>query len=106
MGLPSAGEPPSLPGMTTPVLSSDPFPALLPIVGETSSMEKVDPNSASAEVIETLPGVGPKLAQEIVRYREERGPFRKAEDLLSVKGMGPKKLSQIEPYLIIRPHDK
>jgi len=71
-----------------------------------SSVEKVDLNSASAEMIEALPGVGPKLAREIVRYREEQGPFRKREDLLEIKGMGPKKLRQIEPYLTIGPNDK
>ncbi|MCG3115818.1 MAG: helix-hairpin-helix domain-containing protein [Candidatus Manganitrophus sp. SA1] len=69
-------------------------------------MEKVDLNSAAVEIIETLPAVGPKLAQEIVRYREERGPFRKVEDLLDVKGIGPKKLSRLAPYLIFGSNDE
>lgn len=103
--LPSDGTLPSAPVITAPV-SSDPSPSPVSTRGQASSVEKVDLSSASAESIESLPGVGPKLAQEIVRYREERGLFRRAEDLLEIKGMGPKKLRRIEPYLIFGSNDK
>lgn len=98
--LPPDDELPSVPVFTAPVLSPDPSPSPLSSGGSASLVVKVDLNSASVEIIETLPAVGPKLAQEIVRYREERGGFRKVEDLLGVKGIGPKKLSQLEPYLM------
>lgn len=104
--LPSDNEVPSAPVVTAPVLSSDPSSLPVPREVPASSVEKVDLSSASAEIIETLPGVGPKLAREIVRYREERGPFRKVEDLLEIKGMGPKKLRRIEPYLIVGSNEK
>lgn len=55
----------------------------------------LDLNSAGATELEALPGVGPVLAQRIVTYREERGPFVVVEDLLDVPGIGETKLSQM-----------
>jgi competence protein ComEA len=105
-GLSPDKEFPSAPRFTAPVPSFDPSPSPVSDDGPASSVEKVDLSSASAESIETLPGVGPKLAREIVRFREERGPLRRVEDLLEVKGIGPRKLSQIEPYLRFGSDDK
>ncbi|MBD2858825.1 helix-hairpin-helix domain-containing protein [Spongiibacter sp. KMU-158] len=48
----------------------------------------LDINTASAEELETLRGVGPQRAQAIVEYREQNGPFENAEDLSNVKGIG------------------
>jgi competence protein ComEA len=59
----------------------------------------IDINHASAEEFEKLPGIGPELAKRIVRYREKHGPFRRIEDLMAVRGMGPKKWRAIRPYL-------
>jgi competence protein ComEA len=56
-------------------------------------------NSASAAELETLPGIGPVLATNIVAYREAHGPFARIEDLLRVAGIGPAKLEQIQPFL-------
>jgi competence protein ComEA len=52
-------------------------------------------NSATAGELETLPGIGPGLAQSIVEYRESHGPFAAVEDLLLVPGIGPSRLAQI-----------
>ena len=52
----------------------------------------VNVNTADAEELETLTGIGPALAQAIVDYRAEHGAFRSAEDLLLVKGIGEAKL--------------
>jgi len=51
---------------------------------------KVNINSAGASELQSLPRVGPKLAQRILDYRKEHGPFKRTEDLLKVKGIGEK----------------
>jgi competence protein ComEA len=45
--------------------------------------------------LESLPGVGPILAQRIIEYREESGPFQSVDDLLNVKGIGPSLFEKI-----------
>ena len=52
----------------------------------------VNVNTADAEELETLTGIGPALAQAIVDYRAGQGAFRSADDLLLVKGIGEAKL--------------
>ena len=52
----------------------------------------VNINTADAEELETLTGIGPALAQAIVDYRAGHGAFRSADDLLLVKGIGEAKL--------------
>ena len=59
----------------------------------------LDINFASAEDLQKLPGVGPKLAQRIVAYRQKHGPFRRVEDLMAIQGMGYKKWKALQPYL-------
>ncbi len=61
----------------------------------------LDLNSAGATDLDALPGIGPALAQRIVAYRQQHGPFKKIDDLLQVSGIGPKLLDKIKPQLII-----
>jgi len=61
----------------------------------------VDVNAASAEELDSLPGIGPALAKRIIDYRQEHGPFAKVDDLLAVKGVGPKMLAKIRDRLTI-----
>lgn len=51
---------------------------------------KVNINSAGLNELQSLPRVGPKLAQRILDYRKEHGLFKRPEDLLKVKGIGEK----------------
>ena len=55
----------------------------------------VDVNAASAEQLDTLPGVGPSTAAAIIAYRDEHGPFATVDDLGEVRGIGPSKLDAI-----------
>jgi len=54
-------------------------------------VQKININKASTGELIQLKGIGPKLAERIVQYREEHGPFRMPEDIMKVKGIGPKK---------------
>jgi competence protein ComEA len=54
----------------------------------TSSPAKVNINTADAKALASLSGVSRSLAEKIVKYRDEHGPFRKPEDLRRVDGVG------------------
>jgi competence protein ComEA len=55
----------------------------------------VDLNAADAATLETLPGVGPVIAERIVTWREENGPFTSVDELAEVSGIGPAMLAKI-----------
>ena len=59
----------------------------------------INVNTASASELEELPGIGPVLAEAIVAYREEHGPFASAEELLGVYGIGEGKLAAMRGLL-------
>lgn len=62
----------------------------------------LDLNRATQQDLEALPGIGPALAGRIIEYRQKIGPFRTIDDLEQVSGVGPKKLTQVKPYLTIQ----
>lgn len=61
--------------------------------------QTIDPDRAAAVELARLPGVGMRLAKEIVADRELRGPFGSVEGLDRVRGLGPAKLANLEPFL-------
>lgn len=61
----------------------------------------IDPNLASKADLETLPGIGPVMAQRIIDYRRTYGPYKKIADLRKVSGIGRKKLEKLRPYVVI-----
>lgn len=63
----------------------------------------VDVNTADAEALCALPGIGPALSAAIVAEREANGPFRYPEDLLAVPGIGEKKLAAMRDMLAFAP---
>ena len=72
--------------------------------GEDFSYETPEPldlNTAAAEELAQLPGIGEVLAERIVTYREEHGPFTSAEELLNVSGIGEKKLEALLPEVTV-----
>ena len=60
---------------------------------------KVGLNSANQQQLETLPGVGPSLAQRILEYRSTHGGFRTIDELDDVAGIGPATLSRLRPLV-------
>lgn len=67
----------------------------------TATVPIVDLNKAGIGELTTVPGIGDVMAQRIVDWRKENGPFKRLEDLMKVKGVGEKKLAQLRPYLKI-----
>lgn len=63
---------------------------------EDDSVGKINVNSADAEELESLPGIGPARAKAIVAYREEHGPFQSISELTNVPNIGEGILSQIK----------
>jgi len=59
----------------------------------------VNVNTASAEELSLLPGVGPSRARAIIELRQQRGALKRVEDLLEVKGIGESSLAKLKPYL-------
>ena len=65
--------------------------------------EPIDINTAGADELVALPGIGPVTAARIIEDRQNRGPYRRVDDLLRVKGIGPKKLARIRPHVRVGP---
>ncbi len=59
-------------------------------------VKPVDMNRASEEELQALPGIGPVLAKKIVDYRDKNGYFRTLQDIMEIKGIGPKLLLRWE----------
>lgn len=59
----------------------------------------IDLNEAPPELLEQLPGVGPAKASAITALREERGGFRRVEELADVRGIGPRTVEKLRPLV-------
>lgn len=59
----------------------------------------VDINRGSADDLRRLPGIGPVLAERVIRHRQEHGKFGSIHDIQNVKGIGAKRFAQLEPYI-------
>ena len=66
----------------------------------SSPTAPVDLNSASAEQLDALPGIGPATAAKIVAFRQEHGPFHTVDDLDAVPGIGPSRIDQLKGLVI------
>ncbi len=58
-------------------------------------------NTANATDLQQVPGIGPSTAQKILDTRKSYGAFRSVDDLLAIKGIGPKKLEKMRKYLTV-----
>lgn len=62
---------------------------------------KININTAAAAELETLPRIGPKVAQRIVEFRSQNGNFKKIEEIMKVKGIGEKLFNQIKDLITV-----
>lgn len=70
-----------------------------------AALGRLDPDRASATEWERLPGIGPSLASRITADRAANGPFGSPEGLLRVRGIGPRTLERLRPFLRAAPVD-
>jgi competence protein ComEA len=63
---------------------------------------KTNINTADASQLAALPGIGPKVAEDIIKHREANGPFKTTEDLKQVKGIGDKKYDAIKDLISVK----
>jgi len=68
--------------------------------GKASAQGTVNINTATAEQLQLLPGVGPALAGRIIAFREANGPFKTADELTAVQGIGDKSIEKLRPYVV------
>jgi competence protein ComEA len=85
--------------LSAPILSAQSKPpAARPAATATAP---VNLNTATAEQLATIPGVGPKMAERIVDYRQKNGGFKKVEDLMNVSGVGEKSFLKMRPLITV-----
>lgn len=61
----------------------------------------VNVNTATAEQLELLPGVGPSRASAIIAHRAKHGAFKKPEDLIEVSGIGERAFERLRPFVAV-----
>src|SRR5271155_1718684 len=61
----------------------------------------VNLNTATAEQLQQVPGIGPSTADKILQMRKSYGAFKSVDDLLAIRGIGPKRLEKMRKYLTV-----
>jgi len=69
--------------------------------GRPATQRVVDLNHATAQELESLPGIGAVLAERVITYRQSVGRFRTVEDLREVAGIGAKKFDRLKPLVTV-----
>ncbi len=72
-----------------------------PALAEGQLNGVVNVNTASAEELEMLPGIGASRARALIEAREAKGGFKSLDDLLAVKGIGEASLAKLRPHLTL-----
>ena len=64
-------------------------------------LHPINLNTANAEQLEEVPGIGPATADKILKMRKSYGAFKSVDDLRAIKGIGPKRLEKMRKYLTV-----
>ena len=86
--------------ITLSCLGGLPVPALAASV-TAAAAAPLNLNEASAKQLQSLPGIGEVTAAHILAYRKGNGAFKRVDDLLQVKGVGPKTLARIRALVTV-----
>jgi competence protein ComEA len=82
---------------------TSPAPARLPTpsarIAKGTPTGSVDINQADVTALQTLPGIGPTLANRIVMHRKAYGPFQEVDALMEVDGIGPKRFDKLKSWI-------
>ena len=75
---------------------------LVPLVlGE--EIPRIDLNEATLSQLNSLPGIGPVIAERILELRQKSGPFKRIEDLMNIRGIGEKKFLKLKDLITLKP---
>lgn len=77
------------------------MPAAAPEEPVQIAPEKININTADPATLETLPGIGPVIAQRIVEYRQTYGLFRTIDEIKDVSGIGEATFAELEPWITV-----
>jgi competence ComEA-like helix-hairpin-helix protein len=79
------------------------YPEVVNLPPEVANIffQPISVNRADKNILSTLPGIGPVLADRIVQRRKEKGPFRSVDEILQIPGIGPGKLAQLHEHILI-----
>lgn len=82
-------------------------PTPLPVSGKSAATAtriagKININTATLAELDTLPGIGPAIAQRIIDYRTQNGDFKKIEDVKKVRGIGDALFNQIKDLITVQ----
>lgn len=67
------------------------------------AVAQLDLNTASSQELQSLPGIGPRTAERILEYRQQRGRFEKIEELMNVRGIGEKSFLKLRTLVVVTP---
>lgn len=71
------------------------------VPAQQNQEEKINLNTATEAELQTISGIGAKKAQEIIRFRDEQGPFKTVEELKNVPGIGEKTVERLKDMLTV-----
>lgn len=84
------------------------IPLILCLLFGTCALAKKKPpakpvniNTATSEELQQVPGIGPATAEKILQMRRSYGAFKSVDDLLAIRGLGPKRLEKMRKYLTV-----